>query len=152
MKINFTKNEYRQLVTMIEIADWVMNAHDSEEREDTKEYRILRNKILAFADEMGMKGCYEKEGDTYYETLEYEENSEQSLFIEAFEEDSFWEQLISKLVSRDYNLHYGEEENTDLETRTKRIIEIRNRYEQEIDQFGLINFVIKKSSHDSRMH
>ena len=152
MKINFTKNEYRQLVTMIEIADWVMNAHDSEEREDTKEYRILRNKILAFADEMGMKGCYEKEGDTYYETLEYEENSEQSLFIEAFEEDSFWEQLISKLVSRDYNLQYGEEENADLETRTKRIIEIRNRYEQEIDQFGLINFVIKKSSHDSRMH
>lgn len=148
MKINFTKKEYRLLITMIEIADWVMNSFHAQERTDTKEHRVLRNKILDHADEMGMKGCYQKNDDTYYETAEYEENSKQPEFIEEYDEESFWDQLVTRLSERDYVQKYGDEE-VDFETKIRRLTEIENRYAEEVNNFGLSNIVVvhdKKSS------
>ncbi len=112
---------------------------------DTEDYRVLRNKILSIADEMGMKGCYEKEGDTYYETREYEENSKQTEFIDEYDEDSFWEQLVTKLVDRDYAQQYGNEK-VDFELRVSRVCEIEKKYADEVNESGLLNFVIKKNS------
>ncbi len=148
MNINFTEEEYQQLVTMIEIADWVINAHKDEEQEEqneTNEYAVLRNKILSFADEMGMQGCYEKDGNKYYENLEYEESSKQFEFIEEYDEDSFWEQLVTKLVDRDYDQKYGDEE-VDFETKAQRLTEIEEEYAAEINDYGLLNVVVKKHS------
>ncbi len=147
MKINFTKKEYRLLVTMIEIADWVMNAFHSNDRADTKDHRSLRNKVLAHAEEMGMKGCYKKDGDIYYETAEYEENSDHYDFIEEYDDESFWEQLVTRLTDRDYTLQYGDEE-VDFEIIARRLTVIEKRYADEINNFGLSNIVVndKKSS------
>ena len=141
MKINFTKKEYQLLVTMIEIADWVMNAFHPNDRVDTKDHRSLRNKILAHADEMGMKGCYKKDGNTYYETVEYEENSEHFNFIDEYDDELFWKQLVTRLAERDYVQQYGDEE-MDFETRTLRVVEIEKKYAVEINKFGLSNIVI----------
>ena len=141
MKINFTKKEYQLLVTMIEIADWVMNAFHPNDRVDTKDHRSLRNKILAHADEMGMKGCYKKDGNTYYETVEYEENSEHYNFIDEYDDELFWKQLVTRLAERDYVQQYGDEE-MDFETRTLRVVEIEKKYAVEINKFGLSNIVI----------
>ena len=141
MKINFTKKEYQLLVTMIEIADWVMNSFHPNERVDTKGHRLLRNKILSHAEEMGMKGCYEKDGDTYYETVEYEENSEHFNFIDEYDEEFFWEQLVTRLTNRDYAQQYGDEE-VDFETKAHRLTEIEKRYADEINKFGLSNIVV----------
>ncbi|MDF1584013.1 MAG: hypothetical protein RQ733_05430 [Methyloprofundus sp.] len=145
MKINFTEEEYQQLVTMIEIADWVINAHKDVEQNETNEYEVLRNKILSFADEMGMQGCYEKDGDNYYENLEYEESSKQFEFIEDYDEDSFWEQLVTKLVDRDYEQQYGNEEVV-FEVKMQRLTDIEEKYADEINDHGLLNFVVKKHS------
>ena len=148
MKINFTKKEYQLLVTMIEIADWVMNSFHSHDRVDTKDHRSLRNKILDYAEEMGMKNCYEKDGDTYYETAEYEEKSAHYNFIDEYDDELFWKQLVTRLAERDYVQHYGDEE-MDFETRTLRVVEIEKKYAVEINKFGLANIVVandKKSS------
>ncbi len=144
MKINFTEKEYQQLVTMIEIGDWVMTAHHADDRAETKEYQALRNKILSFADEMGMKGCYEKEGDTYFETLEYEENSKQTEFIEEYNQISFWGELVTRFADRDYAQQYGNEE-VAFELRASRITEIEKKYADEINESGILNFIIKKN-------
>lgn len=50
---------------MIEIADWVMNAFHPNDIGDTKDHRSLRNKVLVHAEEMGMKGCYKKDGNSW---------------------------------------------------------------------------------------
>ena len=150
MKINFTKKEYQILVTMIEIADWIMNAFHSNDRVDTKDHRSLRNKILTHADEMGMKGCYEKDGDAYYETYEYEENSQQSKFIDEYDEESFWEQLVTRLTNRDYVQQYGDEE-VDFKTKAHRLTEIEKRYADEINNFGLSNIVVANDK-NSNLH
>ena len=122
-----------------------MNAHHSPDRMDTKDYRSLRNEILSYAEEMGMKGCYEKEGDSYYETREYEENSKQTGFIDEYDEDTFWDQLVTRLVDRDYEKQFGNEE-VDFETRAHRLTEIEKRYADEVNEFGLLNVVVKMKS------
>jgi hypothetical protein len=148
MKINFTKKEYRLLVTMLEIADWVMTAHDIEERKETKPYAEIRKKILSHFKEMGMEDCYRQEGDEYYETAEYEADSESMQFIEEYNEDFFWEELASKLADRDFYQKYKGQE-VDMHTRISEITKFEEVYFNEINQNGLDNLVIagnKKST------
>jgi hypothetical protein len=49
MKINFTKKEYRLLLDMVEIAEWVLNAHKSDPSDEIKKYSDLYQKILSYA-------------------------------------------------------------------------------------------------------
>lgn len=139
MKINFTKQEYRLLVTMIEIADWVMTAHDTEERDETKSYRDIRKKILSYFKEMDMGDCYNKEGDDYYETIEFE--AELMGFIDDYDEESFWGELVSRLADRDYDQKYKGQE-VDMHTRIEAITTFEEIYVNEINQNGLLNLVI----------
>lgn len=138
MKINFTNKEYRLLVTMLDIADWIMNANHSGERMETKPYRALRNRILSHADEMGMKGCFVKEGETYYETRAYEDASEGMPFIDEYCDEAFWEELISRLAQRDYAERYGDEE-VGVSTRIERIHPLEEVYGKEFSEAGLKN-------------
>ena len=141
MKINFTRKEYQQLVTMIEIADWVMTAHHDIKPKETEVYRVLKNKIFSHFKEMGMEECFIQDGDNYFETREYEENAEFTAFVEAYDDDSFWEQLMTRLTDRDYYNQYGNEK-VDMLTRMRRFSEIEEGYANEIEKFGLSNFMI----------
>lgn len=141
MKINFTKKEYKHLVTMIGIADWVINAHHVDVQH--KECRSLIAKILSYAKEMGMGDCYVKDGDEYYETREYEEKSEKMAFIQEYEEQVFWEELISKLVDRDYHKKYGGEE-ADFSMRIERYTKMEHMYADEVNEHGIKNLNFNK--------
>ncbi len=102
MKINFTKKEYRDLIDILELAEWVLHAHVTD-REDTKKYRDLIQKIFASAKEMdcGEYIQFIPKLGAYYPTKLYEDSSDTMRNIEQFQEDSFWEELIAKLAERD---------------------------------------------------
>jgi len=53
MKINFTKSEYQILLDVIYMADWILHAHDTEDRSNTKEYSDLFQKLMSYAKDMG---------------------------------------------------------------------------------------------------
>lgn len=76
MKIDFTQEEFRQLLDLVFLGDWVVSAHD--ESSDDTPYTQIRNKIYSHAKDFGLKDLmeYDKENDLYCETLAYE----QSLF------------------------------------------------------------------------
>lgn len=102
MKIPFSKQEFRVLIDLLEMADWVLHAHRSD-REDTQRYHSLIQKLFAQAKD---NGCGEyiqhiPSDGSYCVTRTYEEQSETMQFIDQFEEDSFWEELITKLSERD---------------------------------------------------
>lgn len=103
MKINFTKKEYRALLDIIQIADWVMYAHDVEEKKETEEYRYLFQKIYSFAKEMGFDDLieYVKEDGKFYPTRKFEDESMADPLIQNYENKSFWEELINRLAQRD---------------------------------------------------
>ena len=155
MKINFTKKEYGLLLEMLAIADWVMNAHSTTDHPDTRKYSDLEQKLFSFADEMGYDELilFDKESGKYYPTSEHDEIGEHRKFIEEFEEESFWSELVSKLATRDFLNQVTQQE---LETMPRKeqmnkLFELEEWYEDEIDEHGLDSFKLDKAI-KTKMH
>jgi hypothetical protein len=154
MKINFTKKEYQTLVEMLLLADWVMTAHEEEERGETRPYRELRKKVLSHHKEMGMAEAfqYSPKEDEYFETAAYEASAPHMRFIEEHNEQVFWLELASRLAARDL----AAEETLSAEgagsedERVTRLFEITDRYEEELAENGLENLRIVREG--SRVH
>jgi len=81
--INYTKKEYRLLVDMVEVAEWVLNAERSNPSDEIKKYSEIYQKILSYAKDMGFENLitYDENSGGYYATFEYEE-SEHMRYIE----------------------------------------------------------------------
>jgi len=87
MKINFTKSEYRILLDVIYMADWILHAHDTEDRSDTKEYSDLFQKLMSYAKDMGCEDLvnFDEQQQNYAESFIFEEESSA-----WFKKGSFW--------------------------------------------------------------
>jgi len=49
MKINITKSEYRLLLDVLSISDWVMNSHKIGKNPKSEPYKELEQKFMSFA-------------------------------------------------------------------------------------------------------
>jgi hypothetical protein len=147
MKINFTKKEYRTLLDIIHIADWVMHAHDTEGRTDTQEYETLFQKLFSFAEEMGYDDLieYAKEDDKYYPNFNFESESLAENYIQEFENNSFWEELTSRLARRDVLKAKNAESAAELseEEWFQSVIEAEEKWIKEFDEFDLDRIAVK---------
>lgn len=141
MKINFTKKEYRILLDLIHIADWVLHAHSTDDRADTKDYRDLMQKLMSYAKEMGFEALvdFDKERGEYVTSGEFVGESVAEDYIEAFEDNTFWSQLIGRLSDRDAMRQTGVNHLSEIEMseRFKAIGEAEEKWITEIDNYGL---------------
>ena len=145
MKINITNKEYRTLVEALELASWVLHAHAEEERKETKRFRELEQNILSFAKDSGMKNeiSYDPKLEEYLPTRQFEEQVLR--YIDEYNEDTFWEELIDRLVKRDLMLQEGTEgyANLSFDQRFQKEDPIRLKYETEFENNGLDNVVVR---------
>jgi hypothetical protein len=142
MKIEFTKKEYECLLDVLYIADWVMNAHKVEDDPRTETYKKLEQKIFSYAKDMGFENLVEYASDykKYFPTRELEETGSAREFIEEFENDTFWEELTSRLAERDSARKVGGFENLSklsLEDRAEIIWSFEEKYASEFETRGL---------------
>ena len=81
MKIFFSKNEYRQLLNLVFLGDWLVSAYSEDEKSP---YKALRKKIYSHAKDFGFDDLidHDKHEDNYYETTRFEEQVMD--FIEAY--------------------------------------------------------------------
>lgn len=103
VKIDLTKNEYRLLLDFAFIADWVINSHHLDGRGDVEEYDMLLQKMYSLAEEMGCKELIDADRETneYVPTRYFEETTRATGFVEDYDDDTFWDALISRLAERD---------------------------------------------------
>lgn len=143
MKIDLTKEEYRILLEIVYMADWVLHARKIEEDSRTIEYRALAQKIFSFANKMGVKDLvrFDELEKKYFLSGEFEEDSDAMLFIQEFENDTFWDELIERLVMRDLIGEEGEEAffSMSLEEKLNRERPMREKYQDEFAENGLDN-------------
>ena len=153
MKINFTKSEYRTLLDVIYIADWILHAHDIEKRSDTKEYSELFQKLMSYAKDMGCEDLvdFDKQGNNYAESFSFEEQSLALGYINEFENDSFWEELISRLARRDalIELKVDNEQDVDRDKLYTAIGNAESKWSKEFEAFGLDRLRINKTQLDN---
>jgi hypothetical protein len=146
MQIELSKEEYRNLIDMIQIAGWVMNAHKTEKDSSTEKYSKLEQKIYSFANKIGCENLieYDKETDEYFPTKEFDEGQGMQ-YIEEYDNDSFWDELIDRLVARDVIQKIGEKKvrKITLEERFEAEEPFIEKYSIEFEQNGLDNIEIK---------
>ena len=149
MKINFTNKEYRLLLDMVEIAEWVLNAHKTASSDEIKKYSDLYQKILSYAKDMGFENLiiYDKNLDGYFATSEYEE-SEHMRYIEEFEDDVFWDALPHRLAVRDLVKEVGEKKYEEMEfvERATKLVGLESIYYKELEENGIDNLRFENQS------
>ena len=148
MKIEITKDEYRALLEVFSMAEWVMHAHKYEEDETKKPYDEVIQKFYSYAKEMGMDNLivYSPDLKRYFPTAEFEDNSEGEMFIEEFENDSFWDELMDRLAERDLFEEIGSEEEFYKMDAMKRMSlqeTAREKYMDEFHKNGIKNIWVK---------
>ena len=111
MKIDFTKKEYRALLELLGMADWVVNSHSAGGSANIEKYSSLVQRICSHSKEMGCDDIieYEKELNEYYPTSETDANGESRKYIDLYNENIFWGKLIAKLADRDVIEKHGSE-------------------------------------------
>ena len=109
-KLELSRRDFRALLDVLEIADWVVNAYRSEEPADTAAMRALEQKVLALAEQFGCGELveYDPQEKRWWMAREFEETSDALQFLQEFENDNFWEQLSDRLVERDLRRQLGE--------------------------------------------
>ena len=146
MQIELSKEEYRNLIDMIQIADWVMNAHKIEKDPSIEKYSKLEQKIYSFANKMGCENLieYDKEMDEYFPTKEFDEGQGMQ-YIDEYDNDSFWDELMDRLVVRDVIKKIGEKKARKItfEERLEAEEPLIEKYSIEFEQNGLDNIEIK---------
>ena len=147
MQIDFTKVEYRDLLDMIYIADWVLNAHKMADDPRTKRYGKLEQKILSYAEKMGFGHLvmYEPKFEKYFPTSTFEDLSPAYNFIKEYDNDTFWEELMYRLAERDLIKQEGSLSNVlrlPVEERLEKQFRLEEKYAVEFEENGLDNIRI----------
>ena len=103
MKIEFSKAEYRSLIELLYLAEWVLTSHDEKPDPKKERYSHLCQKIYASAKAMGCESLIENEKSlrTFMPTQKLEELESVREAIEFYNSETFWEELIERLVERD---------------------------------------------------
>lgn len=141
MKINLTKKEYHALLDVLQLADWILQARENEDDERARTHREFEQKILSLAGEFGCEQLVEKDPveDRLYVSPAHEKNSPAMDFVDRFEDELFWEELIDRLVQRDLVRQLGEEDykNLKLEDRLDRETPLVEHYQEHFSVHGL---------------
>jgi hypothetical protein len=145
MKINLTKKQYESLAKAVYLGDWVANAIRTGLPEDPsmKEYAEIYDYILSLAPQFDLPKDFELD-------LEFTDDpkgvTEVHKLIDEYEDDTFWEELPSRLGERDFYRKYSKKEVGDMndEERFTKLMELCIEWENEFEKEGIERLGIVK--------
>lgn len=113
MKINLTKKQYRQLMNMCCIADWVTNAYRNNPTEESAQQHELLQYLLSFAKDFEFEEniTYVKELDAHRWNENFLENNEAvRAFVAEYDYNRYADMLSDKLAEVALKEKYTEDE------------------------------------------
>ena len=123
VNIELTEKEFRRLLDLIYIGDWILNSTRGDDR--FEDYDLLQEKFFKLAGKNGMKSLVESYMGHYFPSRAYEEGGIHEA-IADYEDAVFFDILAEELARRDML-----EENRDQEDMT----ELSNRMNESLDEF-----------------
>ncbi len=146
IKIELTKEEYRHLLTVLFLADWMISSTAGGRTNKDDEHEQLREKILSYYQVMEAEDyiLYDEKTDQYYETADFEDDLQES-YILPFEDNNFWHELIDRLAERDVVNGMGLDAYLKLESeeRLQKLTVAKKCYAREFEENGIDNISIK---------
>jgi len=147
MNIEISTKEYRDLLDILHIADVIMSGHRREEDKRTERHRALIQKLYALAGGAGFEGFinYSKSVNKYVPTADFEQGTLAHTVIDEFGDHYFWDELISRLTTRDAaRLAAGIERLNAMSDSDRQQVEgpIRQQYVEEFAANGVANLAV----------
>lgn len=138
MEIRFTKEQYEDLVKLVYLGTWMVNAFRTDDR--VKKFDALEQHILSYFKEFGLKQSiiYDNDLKEYFVAKELEEG-ELDQHIDDYNNENFWDELIYRLARRDLIREYGEDKVTKMSWRERLEKETPfiGKYEKEFEEHGI---------------
>ena len=144
--IPLTPYQYKTLLLMAYLAEWVVNAwrnnNHNKRFQDLEQYFYSFHRL--FQEEKWID--FDKEDKKYYPSRELENAAEE--FIEAYDNETFWEELIDRLTQRDAIKKHGPEQlqKMSIEERFRALAKFEDRYKKEFSLNGLDRVGIDEST------
>lgn len=140
-KINITKEEFQTLLETLYISEWVMNAFSDNEKEEDKNFKSLKQKLLTLHEEAQAEDLLNR-----FSTVDFDEYMHEN-YLEQYNNNVFWESLIDQLAIRDLTRKIGQEafEKMEAMERLEALEEYRDHYGDEFSQNQLENVKVGKA-------
>ena len=135
MQIELTSKEFRTLLDMVYIGNWVLNSTRGEDRFQI--YDDMESKLFALARENGMKVLAQDWEDTVVPSKAYAEGGIHEA-IAYYEDNVFYQILAEELSRRDMNYPEINDDNYE------EIIGRMNRYMSEFQNSGVDRLVLEE--------
>ena len=123
MNIELSEKEYRRLLDMVYIGNWILNSARGEDR--FEDYDLLQEKLFAMAPAQGMRSLVQRWHGHVFPSQAYEDGGIHEA-IADYEDAVFFDILAEELARRDLGL-----ENSDPEDLTQ----LNERMEEYLDEF-----------------
>jgi hypothetical protein len=142
MRIELDEEEYRLLADLAYLGEWVVNAYRDPAR-TLPEYEDALRRLLSYAEEAGCGEIADEE--THDPTAALENDREIRRFIEGYNDENFWHELLERLAYRDLETQRGFRVVRDMapEVREKLLEEIEEKYLDELEKNGIDHFTFK---------
>ena len=105
MTIELSDKEFRRLLDLIYIGDWILNSTRGDDR--FEDYDLLQEKFFALAGKNGMKALVDSYMGHYFPSKAYEEGGIHEA-IADYEDAVFFDILAEELARRDLALEPGD--------------------------------------------
>jgi hypothetical protein len=150
MDITLTRAQYRCLLELVYLGNWMVNAIRTDDR--VKKYDGLEQYIFSFAEKARLSGLIEFDSELgqFFPTRAFEFESDVERYRGEYDDDVFWEELIYRLARRDLIKHYGEDAVFKMEwdERIAKEQPFLEKYEKEFEERGLLNLEIARMGWD----
>ena len=123
MNIELTEKEYRRLLDMVYIGNWILNSTRGDDR--FEDYDLLQEKLFAMCTAQGMQSLIKKWNGHIIPSVAYEDGGIHEA-IADYEYAVFYNILAEELARRDLGLEDCDPENFD---------ELTERMESYLDEF-----------------
>lgn len=148
-KIELTCGQYENLLKMVYIGNWVINSMRGGEESDSpiEEFNDLESCIFSHVKDFNLEGLaeFDKEFNQYFPTRKFEEGDVED-YIENYDEDTFFDNLVTRFEMRDFFRKYSKEDFDKMSP--KQVYEkqenISRKYYDEFGKYGIERLEIKK--------
>jgi hypothetical protein len=134
MELNLTPDEYRKIIELVYLGEWMINSQHDPEFEDEDSSRILQKLLAGYRSE---DVSQDEETHEYYMSSEWTDQLLDT-YIADYDDHVFWDELTERLAARDLARSRGvslEEINRDDDLLELRPLE--ENYRNELEDRGI---------------
>jgi hypothetical protein len=137
MQLSISREQYAALVDLLYLADWMLHAHEVEDTPNTAPYRAIIRSILAHAGEMQAHELVDRIDGEPVPSRVVEDRMQP--FIEAYDDQTMWDELSFALGRRDAERALGEDALREMPAneRVEALLKHEEFWENEFHRHGL---------------